>query len=250
MLKFKSMMILPILLSLISSIAPLTPQARAVDLPISARHHNTSNYCTWSALDTLARTHNISALIGITRQRYDRNGGAFSDPGFDAAVRQELTSRGVKFEMREHGSFDRSLLEQFTASHGVVIGWKVGTPTMGCHSVVVTQYDDDAGTADSPGWVHYYDPSKPLDKDKQPKIWRVQRSFFDQYWMGGSIVVFGDSPGGDPLADEIKVIGSISTADGKTLKLDGAAPKILGVTDGKSGYYLSDGAGGFVRLAK
>lgn len=166
-------------------------QAQAVEIPVAARHHNVSNYCTWSALDTLARTHGIDALVGITRQRWERNGQRSSDPGYDAAVRQELTSRGVEFQMRDHGSYDRSLLENFTATHGVVIGWKTGTPTMGCHSVVVTQYDQDAAS----GWVYFYDPSKPL-QNGEPKIWRVERSFFDQWWMGGSIVVF---PGSEKL---------------------------------------------------
>jgi hypothetical protein len=176
-----------IALLLLAALVLIAARARAVEIPIEARHHNVANYCTWSALDTLARTHGIASLVGITRQRWDSFKGRFSDPGLDAEVRKELTARGVEFQMRDHGSYDRALLENFTASHGVVIGWKTGTPTMGCHSVVVTEYDQQPD-----GSVRYYDPSKPL-QNGQPKIWTVPRSFFDQWWMGGSIVVFSNS---------------------------------------------------------
>jgi hypothetical protein len=159
--------------------------AAAKDLPVAARVNNVGSYCTWASLDTLARANGIPQLCGVMEERRKQNESQ-PDPGYDEKIEEELKSRGVRYELRAQWSFDRELLEKYAERYGVAVSLMSGNPwSIGCHTIVVTHYDEV--------WVEFYDSSKPVDAQKQPKIWRCGRAWFDQWWLGSSVVVF---PGG------------------------------------------------------
>ena len=161
----------------------LTAGALSLELPVDARVKNVDGYCTWACLDTLARANGIVPLRGVFKDRRERSQDAPADPGYDDEIEWELTCRGVRFEMRPQWSYERDLLEQYAQCYGVAVSLMAGNPwSVGCHTIVVTRYDEE--------WVEFYDSSKPLDKDKRPKIWRCGRGWFDQWWLGSSVVVF------------------------------------------------------------
>jgi hypothetical protein len=160
--------------------------AAALELPVESRVKNVGSYCTWASLDTLARANGVEQLRGVMEERR-RQHQSLPDPGYDETIEAELKTRGVKYELRPQWSFDRDLLECYAATHGVAVSLMSGNPwSIGCHTIVVTRYDED--------WVEFYDSSKPIDANQRPKIWRCGRDWFDQWWLGSSVVVF---PGGD-----------------------------------------------------
>jgi hypothetical protein len=122
-------------------------------------------------------------LIGIRDQRRDKTKAA-ADPGYESAVVGELNSRNVHYERRPQLSFQRDLLEQYAVSHGVVVALKQGNPWCGgCHSIVVSGYDDSR--------VSFYDSSRPVHNG-EPKIWTCGRDWFDAWWLGDSLVLLGE----------------------------------------------------------
>jgi hypothetical protein len=163
----------------------LSWQAFALDLSLEARVKNIGGYCTWACLDTLARANGIGKLRGVFDDRRERAHAA-ADPGYDDEIELELQSRGVRYELRPQWSFKRDLLERYAYGYGVAVSLMAGNPwSIGCHTIVVTRFDED--------WVEFYDSSKPVDQEKKPKIWRCGRGWFDQWWLGSSVVVFPDN---------------------------------------------------------
>jgi hypothetical protein len=159
-----------------------TTHAAAFDLPIEARVQNVGSYCTWASLDTLARANGIPKLCGVMEERRQQNESQ-PDPGYDEKIEEELKSRGVRYALRGQWSFERDLLEQYAATYGVAVSLMAGNPwSIGCHTIVITHYDEQT--------VEFYDSSKPVDSDQRPKIWRCGRGWFDQWWLGSSVVVF------------------------------------------------------------
>jgi hypothetical protein len=182
---YKAARMFPILILVAGSCFPT--ELGAVELPVAARVENIGSYCTWASLDTLARANGIPRLCGVMEERRKQNESQ-PDPGYDDKIEEELKARGVRYELRPQWSYDRDLLERYAAKHGVAVSLMAGNPwSIGCHTIVVTRYDKV--------WVEFYDSSKPVDANKQPKIWRCGRTWFDQWWLGSSVVVF---PGGKP----------------------------------------------------
>jgi hypothetical protein len=158
--------------------------ARGLELPVSARVQNIGGYCTWASLDTLARANGIEQLRGVMEQRREQN-SCQPDPGYDETIEAELQARGVRYEMRKQWSFETDLLEQYAEKHGVAVSLIHGNPwSIGCHTIVVTKFTDES--------VEFYDSSRPVDTDQKPKIWRCGREWFNQWWLGCSVVVFPD----------------------------------------------------------
>ena len=166
--------------------------AAAVELPVEARVANVGGYCTWACLDTLARANGVAPLCGVMGDRRQKKAAEENpeiDPGYDEQIEAELQARGVRYELRPQWSFERDLLEQYAACYGVAVSLMSGNPwSIGCHTIVVTRYDED--------WVEFYDSSKPVDKDKRPKIGAVGRAWFDEWWLGSSVVVFPEGAEG------------------------------------------------------
>jgi hypothetical protein len=169
-----------------STLFSYLPPALGWELPVSARVQNIGGYCTWASLDTLARANGIEQLRGVMEQRREQN-SCQPDPGYDETIEAELQARGVRYEMRKQWSFETDLLEQFAEKHGVAVSLIHGNPwSIGCHTIVVTRFTDDV--------VEFYDSSRPVDTDQKPKIWRCGREWFNQWWLGCSVVVFpGDT---------------------------------------------------------
>jgi hypothetical protein len=102
----------------------------------------------------------------------------------------ELKKRKVNYLMHQEFSRKLDLLEKYADTNGVAVTFGRGNPhSVGCHMVVVTLFDDNQ--------VEFYDNSKPLDKEGKPKIWKCNRSWFNQSWLGDSIVILGDNENAD-----------------------------------------------------
>jgi hypothetical protein len=158
--------------------------AVAIDLPVEARVANVGSYCTWASLDTVARANGVQQLSGILEERRRRN-MARPDPGYDRTIAAELEARRVHYAICPQGSYDRNLLKRFANTYGVVVSLAAGNPwSIGCHTIVVTQYNDER--------VEFYDSSRPVDQYRRPRVWYCSRGWFDQWWIGSSVVVFPD----------------------------------------------------------
>lgn len=166
--------------------------ALGVDLPERCRVRNPANYCTWASLESLGRLHGVSPLRGLIALRQQRNGGAFSDGGDMPKVIQQLNELGVRHIAEADGTYNRRLLAERAEKYGVVVTIIAGNghanyvatdgrTYSGCHSIVLTHFDDSI--------VEFYDTSKPLDPQGQPKTWRAGRDWFDRYWSGNAIVI-------------------------------------------------------------
>lgn len=153
--------------------------AVAIELPEECRVENRGPMCAFAALETLGRTHGITALYGLRDDRYEKDPRGLT---YDSTIADELSRRGVRYELRPQWSFDRSLLRRYANSHGVVVALKPGNNwSGGCHAVAVTRYDDE--------WVEFYDCNRTTQNGRA-KIWRCPRRWFDeQGWMGSSVVV-------------------------------------------------------------
>jgi hypothetical protein len=168
-------------------------QLGAIELPVSVRVHNIGGYCTWASLDTLARANGIEQLKGVMERRRQQKASE-PDPGYDEVIEAELQSCGVRYELRQQWSYETDLLEQYAETYGVAVSLMNGNPwSIGCHTIVVTKFTDEI--------VEFYDSSRPMDEKKQPKIWRCGREWFNQWWIGSSVVVLPGSP--DTVASDM-----------------------------------------------
>jgi hypothetical protein len=164
-------------LALFTTVVPVN----GLELPVAARVRNIGGYCTWASLDTLARANGIEQLRGVMEQRREQNSYQ-PDPGYDETIEAELQARGVRYEMRRQWSFETDLLSQYAEKHGVAVSLIHGNPwSIGCHTIVVTKFTEEV--------VEFYDSSRPVDTDQQPKIWRCGREWFNTWWLGCSVVV-------------------------------------------------------------
>ena len=155
--------------------------AGAIELPVDKRVQNIGGYCTWASLDTLARVNGIEQLQGVMEHRRKQK-CCQPDPGYDEEIETELKARGVRYELRRQWSYETDLLEQYAESYGVAVSLMNGNPwSIGAHTIVVTRFTAEV--------VEFYDSSRPLDQNKQPKIWQCGREWFDQWWLGCSVVV-------------------------------------------------------------
>jgi hypothetical protein len=156
-----------------------TANVAAIDLPEACRVRNIGPMCAWASLDTLARANEVQDLVGVLEYR---RANWPEELAYDGVIKAELDRRGVHYDFRNQYSYDRSLLYQYSVPFGVAVALKAGNPhSIGCHMIVVTHYDSKR--------VEFYDSSKPV-RDGQPKTWRCGRPWFDQWWLGCSIVVF------------------------------------------------------------
>ncbi len=146
-----------------------------VEVPDHMRVKNSSGYCMWACLDTAARVNESQGLVGVLTRRKLWIGYKHA---FDDEIEKELIKCNASYLITYQLSNDRSLLEQYTSTHGVIVSFKIGTPVLGCHAVLVTEYNDKV--------VRFYDPNKI------EKIWTCSRLWFDAYWLGGSIVILPD----------------------------------------------------------
>jgi hypothetical protein len=166
----------------IAAVASLLGSLAQAEIPPQARVLNKGGYCAWASLDTMARANGIRSLVGIFEDR--RKSGHVNDPGYDSLIIAELKARGVRYELRPFASYDRKLLENY-ADQGVMVSLLRGNPwSIGCHAIVVTRYDGQL--------VEFYDSSKPT-QGGQPKTWTCGRDWFDRWWTGASVAVFGES---------------------------------------------------------
>jgi len=153
--------------------------ACAIELDEDHRIPNIDGMCAWSSLETLGRANGVKSLHGLRDYRRLHRP---TELAYDHVIRAELDSRGVHYEFRPQGSYDRTLLEKYSRHFGVAAALKPNNPWCGGpHEIVVTDF--------GPEWVEFYDSSRPL-QDGKPKIWRCGRSWFEAYWWGQSIVVF------------------------------------------------------------
>jgi hypothetical protein len=71
------------------------------------------------------------------------------------------------------------VLEKYADSHGVVVSLKHGNPhSLGCHAIVLTSYNKST--------VCFYDSNKPNH------TYQCGRTWFDQWWLGDSLVLLND----------------------------------------------------------
>jgi len=170
---------------LIALVVLAAGEAQAADIPEDARVRNIGGYCAWASLDTMARVNNVPSLIGILQERRRKIGTAM-DGGYDWKIEQELKARGVRYELRPFGSYKRDLLERHADAEGVMVSLLAGNPySRMCHAVVVTEYGDET--------VGFFDSDNPM-RDGKPKTWRCGRPWFDRWWTGASVTVFGEQP--------------------------------------------------------
>jgi hypothetical protein len=157
----------------------------AVELPVEKRVRNIGGYCTWASLDTLARVNDIEELAGVMEYRRQQK-ACQPDPGYDDEIEAELQSRGVRYELRRQWSYETDLLERYAEAYGVAVSLVRGNPwSLGAHTIVVTRFTDEI--------VEFYDSSRPVDQNQRPKIWQCGRQWFDQWWLGSSVVVLPES---------------------------------------------------------
>lgn len=208
------------------ALAWVAAAAQAVEIPEEARVRNKGGYCAWASLDTMARVNRIPRLVGILEQRRAKLRTAM-DAGYDWLIEAELKDRGVRYELRKFGSRDTSLLEQHAESHGVMVSLLAGNSySRMCHAIVVTKYDAEH--------VEFYDSDNPV-RDGKPKTWKCGRSWFDRWWTGASVVVFGEqAPLGfldeqDPSPQSVAApLANVRVIDGDTVVADIRLP--FGVT--------------------
>ena len=162
----------------------LCSPALAIDLPEECRVANRGPLCAWASLETLGNLHGIEQLKGLRDYRYTKRP---NEKAFDPVVKAELERRGVRFAMTPNLSYNRSLLERYADSHGVMValrpnsGWSIY-----CHAVVINHYD-----ADKAGAVEFYCSDKRQSGGVKG-TWKAPRVWFDRAWQGGSVVVFPD----------------------------------------------------------
>jgi hypothetical protein len=94
------------------------------ELPEAARVPNIGGYCSWASLDSLARANDVQPLVGILGDR--RASGKPVDPGYDSEIIAELKARGVRYEFRPHGSYDREVLYRHAETSGVMVAIMAG----------------------------------------------------------------------------------------------------------------------------
>lgn len=166
-----------ILIALLILLAVLVMFARGFDIPPDAREKNPGSYCTWASIQAVGRTHDIWQLEHILREQVREYPNGF--PGYEELVTGRMTSLGVNFSYSPQGKHDHTILEKYADSDGVVVSLKRGNPhSKGCHSIVLTSYNDST--------VCFYDSNKP------DRNYKCGRAWFDQWWLGDSLVILTD----------------------------------------------------------
>lgn len=169
---------------------PKTPQQLPLNAPVAIapenQYANAGGYCTWACLDALARHHGITALRGITRQRWEESGHALTSPGYDTEVKKELEARGVRYQMtkmeEDKSKHDLSLLTKYGNTLGVEIALRPNSE-LGLHSVLVVGFGEKE--------LKFYDTNRKARGQADVLLTR-DRQWFDSYWYGRSVVVFPD----------------------------------------------------------
>lgn len=158
--------------------------ADAVDIPEYARvNKNPGSYCTWTCIDVLSRRHNITPLRGLLRERWLKR-NRVPDPGYPTTVLTVLKERDARYDYIPQWSYNRKLLNDHADTLGVIVSLKDGNPySNGCHSVIVTFYDQHL--------AQFYDPNRP-DKIRLT----CSREWFDTWWLGDSLVLYPSEPTG------------------------------------------------------
>ena len=157
--------------------------ASAFEVPVKHRVPNRSpGYCTWAALETLGRCHNIKNLFNLVESRTKDEDVTVDGEvkarnfGYDWAVKAKLDALKVKYSIQYSGGKNRDLLK-YANEHGCVVSFKAeGLKLKTDHSVLLTRYDDKV--------IEYYDSNHPKH------IYKGNREWFDLYWNGDIIVVF------------------------------------------------------------
>ncbi len=166
----------------------LTSIVNAIEVPIECRVINNGPYCGWCSLETLGRYHGIQRLNGLAteKQAIHKFTGNLHIC-YDKDISAELTTRHVRFAMRDQWSMETDLLEKYATTHGVALGLKQGNPWCGgAHMIVITKFDKENNKAE------FYDPSKYLNGGK-PIIWKCGADWLLQWWYGSTVVIFPDN---------------------------------------------------------
>ncbi len=142
-------------------------------------------YCSWCAIETLGRHHNVKKLHGLVEARkkdsdvtilengYWRTYKANS--GYDWTIKEKLNKMGVKYKYGNTGSYDTKLIKYAMDND---LGWvgsvKSGALGKSAHSVTVISYNSKE--------VRYIDPN-------DLKIYKSTREWWDHWWDGSVIVI-------------------------------------------------------------
>lgn len=147
-----------------------------IELPQWARTKNYGPNCLWACVNTLARLHDIHDHRFILADRIaDHNIRGYKDAR-DIHVEEYLKHIGANYKITQQKNKDKSLLEQYGSSYGVVVSFYKGfRPGWVSHAVLVIEYTDTS--------VTFWDPNFPT------YTYKCTRRWFDYWWSGGSLVI-------------------------------------------------------------
>lgn len=190
-----------------------------IEIPKDKRVANfPSGCCVWCAVESLGNIHGIDALKGLAKCRHDNYSqkkawveGAYvydefgrliqimgphwrivnEAPGNPSRVKEEFSRLKINYKMQEPDNFDTAILkESMDKKLGCAIGVK-NYPHEGCyHMVTLTELTKDK--------VVFID-----NNGDTPRI-EKSRKWFDEHWMGFTIIVYPPEPVAKPAPKPAK----------------------------------------------